>query len=62
MKRVAGCFAARADEPRPDPTLPKPNDRHRPLAENDLDPGAGRLNHDHAGGGPGKLRGEGVGN
>jgi hypothetical protein len=60
MQRIAGGVASRADHPRPDPALPATNDRHRPLAQNDLDLGPGRLD-DETGAGPGDPREEGVG-
>src|SRR5215831_13444472 len=43
VQRVTARFASRADHPRPDPALPPTNGGHRPLAQNDLDLGSGRL-------------------
>jgi hypothetical protein len=60
MQRVTARFASRADHPRPDPALPPANDRHRPLAKNDLDLGPARLDNDPLAA-PGNPRVEGVG-
>src|SRR5215471_20013638 len=50
VERIAGGFTARANharaQPRAQPALPKPNDRHRPLAKNDLGLDASRRDHD----------------
>src|SRR5262249_46361056 len=52
VERVAGRFTSRAHEPRPNSTLAKPNDRHRPLAQNNLNLDAVRRDHDGARGNP----------
>jgi hypothetical protein len=61
VQRIAGGVASRASEPRPNATLPKPNDRHGLLAQGDLDLDPIRRDHDPISGAPGKLRVEGAG-
>jgi hypothetical protein len=60
VQSVAGRFTARANHPRPDPTLSPAHGRHRPLAQDDLDLDAGRLDYDEPAG-PGDPRVQGAG-